>query len=163
MATSFTVFVETPRGSAQKYKLDEQRRVLVLRKELPAGVAMPYDHGFVTGTRGGDGDPLDALVLSEHRGIAGSEVECRIIGAIAAQQRKDDDADMVRNDCLLAIPVHARWLGEITAIEQLPDRMLDDLEQFFVGYHRLEGVLFIPLRRLGPREAGALIAEHKHG
>ena len=57
------VVVETPRGSAHKLTFDAERGVFVLKKALPAGMVFPFDFGFVPGTRGGDGDPLDVLVL----------------------------------------------------------------------------------------------------
>jgi inorganic pyrophosphatase len=36
-------------------------------KVLPVGFVFPLDFGFLPSTLGGDGDPLDALVLSEAR------------------------------------------------------------------------------------------------
>jgi inorganic pyrophosphatase len=33
--------------------------------ELPAGMAFPYDFGFVPSTKAEDGDPVDVLVLMD--------------------------------------------------------------------------------------------------
>jgi hypothetical protein len=41
------VIIETPKGSRNKYAYDEEERIFVLKKVLPAGMAFPYDFGFV--------------------------------------------------------------------------------------------------------------------
>lgn len=41
------VIIETPKGSRNKYAFDESKRMFLLKKVLPAGMAFPYDFGFV--------------------------------------------------------------------------------------------------------------------
>jgi hypothetical protein len=53
------VVVDTPKGSRNKYKIDEKRGVWRLSKVLPQGMSFPYDFGYLPGTRGEDGDPVD--------------------------------------------------------------------------------------------------------
>jgi hypothetical protein len=60
----FRVVVETPKGSRNKYKYDEELGVFILDKVLPLGAVFPFDFGFIPSTRGEDGDPLDVLVSS---------------------------------------------------------------------------------------------------
>jgi len=60
----------TPSQRCQSEKIDSgpsptQHNSLELKKVLPAGMAFPYDFGFVPSTLGGDGDPLDVLVLMD--------------------------------------------------------------------------------------------------
>jgi hypothetical protein len=55
------VVVDTPKGSHNKYKFDEQRTQWRLSKVLPQGLSFPHDFGFLPSTRGEDGDPLDVL------------------------------------------------------------------------------------------------------
>jgi inorganic pyrophosphatase len=52
------VVAETPAGSRNKFKFDEQRGLFLLHKVLPIGAAFPFDFGFIPGTRAEDGDPL---------------------------------------------------------------------------------------------------------
>ena len=49
---------------------------------LPAGLVFPFDFGFIPGTVGEDGDPLDAIIISETEAFAGCSLDCRVIGAI---------------------------------------------------------------------------------
>jgi hypothetical protein len=51
-----------PRGP-QQYASDPDERTFALKKVLPAGMAFPYDFGFVPSTLADDGDPVDVLVL----------------------------------------------------------------------------------------------------
>ncbi len=41
------VIIETPKGNRNKYAFDPEERVFALKKLLPAGMAFPYDFGFV--------------------------------------------------------------------------------------------------------------------
>jgi len=43
---------ETPRGSRNKYAFDPEERIFAFKKVLPAGMAFPYDFGFVPSTKG---------------------------------------------------------------------------------------------------------------
>ena len=59
------VVVESPAGATSKIKWEIELEAFVLSRPLPLGMAYPHDWGFVPGTRAEDGDPVDALVLSE--------------------------------------------------------------------------------------------------
>lgn len=41
------VIIETPKGSRNKYAFDSEQRIFQLMKVLPAGMAFPYDFGFI--------------------------------------------------------------------------------------------------------------------
>jgi inorganic pyrophosphatase len=53
------VIIETPKGSRNKYAFDQDEKAFALKKVLPAGMAFPYDFGFVPSTVADDGDPVD--------------------------------------------------------------------------------------------------------
>jgi len=59
------VIVETPKGSRNKFAFNPDEHTFELKKVLPAGMAFPYDFGFVPSTKGDDGDPIDVLVLMD--------------------------------------------------------------------------------------------------
>jgi inorganic pyrophosphatase len=154
------IVVETPRGSNAKYRYDPARRAYVLRHVLPEGMTLPYDFGFVPGTLAQDGDPLDALAISELTTPPGVEVECRVVGALKAEQREGEKT--VRNDRLLVIPCESRAFAKIRELEALPARLVDDLERFFVHYHAVLGSEWQPLARLAADDATKLIEKFRH-
>jgi inorganic pyrophosphatase len=57
------VVVDTPQGSRNKFKYDEELGYFKVSKALPLGAVFPFDFGFLPSTCGEDGDPLDILVL----------------------------------------------------------------------------------------------------
>src|SRR3954467_11576289 len=80
------VIIETPRGSGSKFKYEPSLGMVVLHSSLPKGMEFPYDYGFIPSTLGGDGDPLDALVLLDTPVFPGCLVKARLIGIIEAKQ-----------------------------------------------------------------------------
>ena len=59
------VVIEIPRGSRNKYEIDHDTGRVFLDRRLFTATTYPADYGFIPDTLGGDGDPLDALVLLE--------------------------------------------------------------------------------------------------
>jgi len=49
------VIIETPKGSRNKFAFDADEHIFELKTVLPAGMAFPYDFGFVPSTRADDG------------------------------------------------------------------------------------------------------------
>jgi inorganic pyrophosphatase len=144
------VVIETPKGSAQKYDYDPSSHFFRLKKNLPEGMVFPYDFGFIPGTKAADGDPLDAIVISEFRLFPGCIIRCRIIGAIAAKQsEKNKSKKMIRNDRVLAIPDCSVIFDKMKTIKDLPKTFLPELENFFVGYNKIKGKKFKVIKELG--------------
>ena len=100
------VIVETPKGSRSKFDYDRNLGVFTLSGVLPAGSVFPFDFGFVPSTLGGDGDPLDVLIMLDESVPTGCLVRARLIGAIEADET-DAGGNTVRNDRLLAVAHHA--------------------------------------------------------
>ncbi len=125
------VIVDTPKGSRNKYKWDEAFGALRLAKILPPGFAMPWNYGYLPGTRSGDGDPLDVLVLMEEATPVGAVILCRPRGVLVSETEGE------RNDRLIASP-HGAHEDRIYS-EALPDRLYTEIAAFFDGYHRLRG------------------------
>lgn len=152
------VVIDTPRGSRCKYKYDEKAGVFRLNKLLPRGATFPYAFGYIPGTRGEDGDPLDVLVLQDEAFFVGCVVPVRLIGVLEAEQT-EKSGKTVRNDRLIGVvetaynPPVARALAEVSR----PD--LDEIEHFFVSYNEAEGRRFRPLGRQGPDRAEQLLEE----
>lgn len=158
---SIDIIIETPKGSREKYNYDPSSKLFKLKKVLPTGLVFPYDFGFVPDTKGEDGDPLDAMVISEFTGFAGGVMTCRIIGAIIAEQSKEEGSEeMMRNDRILAIPEQSEIFEEVNSVKDLNEHLLKELETFFVQYNKLEGRKFEIIRIADAAETMEMIASH---
>jgi len=157
-----TAVIETPKGSAHKYDFEPETGRFKLEKMMPAGVVFPYDFGFIPDTEGADGDPLDIIVISEAGTFPGCTMDCRVIGAILAEQTERDAASM-RNDRFLAVPVVSQMFADLHEINGLQHGILEQLEQFFKNYNEQAGKEFKPLRTIGATESLGIIAENLKG
>ena len=79
------VIVETPKGSRNKFSFDVEQEIFSLKKVLPAGMAFPYDFGFLPKTLADDGDPIDVLLLMDEPAFPGVLVPSRFIGVIEGE------------------------------------------------------------------------------
>jgi inorganic pyrophosphatase len=156
---TITAVIETPKGNSEKFNYDPKTKFFKLKKILPEGMVFPYDFGFIPDTKGEDGDPLDVIVISEFESFPGCMVECRLIGAIEAEQA--EKKKKIRNDRFIAIPVQGKLLAKVKSIEDLPDEILDELEEFFINYNKIEKKEFKVLERLSAKDAFKLIKQNK--
>ena len=151
------VIIETPKGSRNKYAFDDEHKIFELKKVLPAGMAFPYDFGFVPSTQAEDGDPTDVLVLMDEPAFTGCLLKCRVIGIIEGEQ--GDKKDKLRNDRVVAIEKDNHSFADIKHIDDLGKQFLRELEEFFVNYHSLSGEKYKILDVKGPAEANRRIAD----
>ncbi|MEJ2881009.1 inorganic diphosphatase [Pedobacter sp. GR22-6] len=156
----YTVIIETPKGKGAKFDFDAALGLFKLKKVMPAGLVFPFDFGFIPGTRGGDGDPLDVLVISEMETFSGCAIDCRIIGALKVSQQ-ERNGERMRNDRLIAVPLVSSQYAEIDSIKALPKELLSQIESFFIAYNQQAGKKFEVLGRLGINAALALIEKAK--
>ncbi|MET0647018.1 MAG: inorganic diphosphatase [Pyrinomonadaceae bacterium] len=152
------VVIETPKGSRNKYEYDEKVGLFKLGGVLPSGASFPFDFGFVPSTVGGDGDPLDVLVLMDEPAFAGCLVRTRLVGVIEAEQT-ERDGETTRNDRLVGVAADARLHTRLRALEHLDPTLLEEIEHFFVSYNDIKGKVFKPLGRFGPERARELVEE----
>lgn len=152
------VVIETPKGSRNKYAYDEKLGLFVLKGVLAVGHAFPFDFGFIPQTRGGDGDPLDVLVLMDEPAFVGCLVPSRLVGVIEAEQT-EKDGKIERNDRLLAVASDSKIHRDIKSINDLPSRLVDEIEHFFISYNEAKGKKFEPLGRFAARKAKMIVEE----
>ena len=89
------VVVEIPKGSRNKYEMDHHTGTIWLDRHLFTAMTYPADYGFIDGTLGGDGDPLDALVLLEEPTFPGCHIRARAIGIFWMQDDKGEDGKVI--------------------------------------------------------------------
>jgi inorganic pyrophosphatase len=126
------VVVETPRGAAAKLAYEPKTQTFGYRRPLPIGMIYPYDWGFVPSTLGDDGDPLDGLVIHRAATAPGIVIDCDLLGALRVQQ-KDQDGNVLRNDRYVFAPHKEDAPNELLAEEHVPDRLRNEIEQFFLS------------------------------
>ena len=128
--------VETPRGSTCKLDFDPKLRVFKLAKPLMAGLAYPYDWGFIPSTEAEDGDPLDVLVIHDAQTYPGVVLRCRPVGVLEVEQKSKGKKE--RNDRVFAVPDRSPLETDLQDIRHLPSRACEELEQFFSATNALE-------------------------
>lgn len=149
------VIVEASRGMTAKCKYDPDRRLFVLGKPLPHGLAYPFDWGFIPGTQGGDGDPLDALVLHDAACPVGCLIECTPIAVLEIEQKQKGDKTQ-RNDRFLLRP----HCDKTVKNDILTLRLKQELENFFRGVVLGSGKT---ITFLGWKDAAAALRGIKRG
>lgn len=129
---TFDVTVEIPRGTKNKYEMDHKTGRIRLDRTLFTSTQYPYDYGFIEGTLGADGDPLDAMVICYEPTFPGCLIQCR---AIAMFRMKDE---MGGDDKVLCVPTADHRRDYLTDLADVPDFLLLEIEHFFTVYKDLE-------------------------
>jgi inorganic pyrophosphatase len=150
-----SVIVETPRKSQHKYAFDKELGVFKLKKTLPLGTVFPFDFGFIPNTVGGDGDPLDVLILMDEPAYPGCFVECRLIGALVAKQKEGNKES--RNDRIIAVSECCILFEGTKKVQSLSKNLTTEIEEFFKEYNQREGKEFTPVKFAGPKYALKLV------
>jgi inorganic pyrophosphatase len=156
------VVIETPRGSRNKYKYDEEKKVFLLKKVLPLGTVFPFDFGFISDTKGEDGDPLDIMVLMDIPVFPGCVVDCRILGVLEAEQ-KEKKKKKIRNDRILAVESNSLTYADIKTIDDVNEKLLDEMIGFFKYYNETEGKKFSVVGKEDAGHAKKIIKKGMNG
>ena len=150
------IIVETPKGSRNKYIWDEKRNLIKFKKCMPLGFIFPFDFGMVPNTRAEDGDPIDVLLLMEEAVYPGVFMEAKIIGALKADQKKEEKN---RNDRLIAVEPTCPIYGQYDSLIDITDKLKKQIENFFESYNNVQEKEFTPLGWADVEEAMKLIEE----
>ena len=124
--------IEIPRGSRNKYELDEESGRIRLDRVLHSSVHFPTDYGIIPETLAPDGDHLDILVIVHEPTFPGCVIEARVIGGLDMVDEKGSDFKV------LALPEKDPRFDGITSLEGLPQHWLREIETFFDTYKLLE-------------------------
>lgn len=157
---ALNVVIETSKGCRNKLKYSPRLGAVELSKVLPRGMVFPFDFGFIPSTLGDDGDPLDILTLLDEPVPAGCKVAARLVGVIEAEQTEDGKTE--RNDRLVAVCQGCHEHSHIRSLKDVNERLLAEIEHFFVSYNEMENRQFRVLERHGPGRAEKLVREGMH-
>jgi inorganic pyrophosphatase len=133
IAVDFDVLIEIPKGSRNKYEVDHATGRMRLDRTLFTSTQYPADYGYIEGTLGEDGDPLDALVLIQGDPMfPGVIVRCRAIGMFHMTDEKGGD------DKVLCVPATDPRLEHLRDIHHVPEFDRLEIQHFFEVYKDLE-------------------------
>lgn len=124
--------VEIPAGSFTKYEINEDGLVFVDRfQSMP--VVYPANYGSMPRTLAGDGDPLDALVLTREPLYPGVLVKFRPIGVLRMLDGSEHDEKVIGVPTDKVDPSYAN----IRDLADLPEIERQRIEAFFRVYKDL--------------------------
>ena len=148
------VVIEIPRGSRNKYEVDHETGRVFLDRVLFTPFTYPTDYGYFEDTLGGDGDPLDALVLLEYPVFPGVGVKVRPVAVLPME----DDGGI--DEKLVCVPAKdPRW-AHIQDLADLPQQTKNEIEHFFSHYKDLEPGKWVKVGEWkGKDEAERLLVE----
>ena len=145
-----TVFVEIVPRDTVKYEIDKETGYLKIDRPQQYSNVVPANYGFIPRTycseavadlarlktdiriTGGDGDPLDILVLSEHHIPRGDIIlKAKPIGGICLIDRNEVD------DKIIAVLKGDKVFKQYEEISQLPKGFLERFEHYFLTYKSL--------------------------
>lgn len=124
--------IEIPQGSRAKYELDKTSGLLKLDRVLFSSVHYPANYGFLPKTLCDDNDPLDILVMSQIDIQPLCIVQAKVIGVMHMV-----DGDEI-DDKIIAVAANDPSVSHFEDIWQLPKHMIDELQNFFEEYKKLE-------------------------
>ncbi|MEU6443168.1 inorganic diphosphatase [Streptomyces sp. NPDC047046] len=128
----FDITVEIPRGSRNKYEVDHETGRIRLDRTLFTATRYPADYGFVEDTLGQDGDPLDALVLTEEPVVPGCLITCRPVAMFVMSDENGPD------EKVLCVPAGDPRFGHLRDLEDIPPATRAEIGHFFEVYKALE-------------------------
>ncbi|MHB1537356.1 MAG: inorganic diphosphatase [Solirubrobacteraceae bacterium] len=124
--------VEVPKGTRNKYEYDPELGGLKFDRLLMSAATYPTDYGYLRGTLGEDGDPLDALVCLYEPTFPGCLIPVKPVGLFKMHDEKGPD------DKVICVPLHDPYWNHCEEVEDLPLMLRQEIEQFFSIYKDFE-------------------------
>ncbi|AWB84667.1 inorganic diphosphatase [Corynebacterium liangguodongii] len=128
---SIEVIIEIPKGSRNKYEVDHETGRVFLDRYLFTAMGYPADYGYIDHTLADDGDPLDALVITQEPVFPGVTIKARPVGVFKMTDEAGGD------DKLLCVVDDVRY-DAVQDINDVNQFVKDEIEHFFTHYKDLE-------------------------
>ncbi|MEM0201140.1 MAG: inorganic diphosphatase [Candidatus Micrarchaeaceae archaeon] len=127
-------FIEISKGSNVKYELDESSGIIKVDRILHTAMFYPYNYGFIAGTKGEDGDPLDIMVISNSSFNTGTFVVAKPIGLLLMKDEEGIDTKIIAVPTEKVDPDYK----SINDISDLNEHTKNMISHFFKYYKSLE-------------------------
>lgn len=141
------VFIEIPKDGNIKYELDKKSGFIMVDRFLYTAMNYPFNYGFIPCTLAEDGDPIDALVMSEFPVYPGTVMSSVVIGMLEMEDEKGIDTK------ILAVPTQKidPDYGAFT-LESVPESMKNKIKHFFENYKTLEPGKWVKIKEWKEKE-----------
>ncbi len=126
------ILIEIPQGGQVKYEVKEG--TLFVDRFLYTSMQYPFNYGFICGTKGEDGDPLDAIVLSSLPVQAGVILPSQPIGLLEMEDEEGIDTKIIAVPTAKIDPI----FGSYKDVDDLPEMVKSKIKHFFEHYKELE-------------------------
>lgn len=142
---TFYAGIEIPAGGFTKYEMDSKTGHIMVDRFVRMPVAYPANYGFVTQSLGGDGDPLDVLVITRAPLHPGVLIKVRPIAVLKTLDGGEVD------DKIVAVPVTKLdpTYENIKDIGDLPEQDRQRIEAFFRVYKQMKSNKVIEIKSWG--------------
>lgn len=130
----FKVFIEIPIGAGVKYEVDEKTGELTVDRFLYTAFKYPFNYGYIQGTMGGDGDPMDVVVLSSEPVVPGVIMKCHAVGVLETEDEEGIDAKVIAVPTAKIDPYFGVW----NDIKDVPEALLNKIRHFYENYKTIE-------------------------
>jgi inorganic pyrophosphatase len=150
------VKIEIPEGSRVKYELDEETGEMMVDRIVPTAMDYPVNYGLIEGTKGQDGDALDALVFLSAPVVPGVVVKCRVIGVLEMEDEAGIDHKLVCVPAKMKIdPICGTW----ESMDDIPEMKKRQIKHFFEHYKDLEEGKWVKLKDWADTKTALAILE----
>ncbi|MEX0375391.1 inorganic diphosphatase [Spiribacter pallidus] len=129
------IIIEIPANADPiKYEVDKDSGAVMVDRFMGTAMHYPANYGYIPDTLCGDGDPLDALVVTPFPLAVGSVIRCRPVGVLEMSDESGEDAKLLCVPISKLTPIY----DHVQAPEDLPSLLLEQISHFFEHYKDLE-------------------------
>ncbi len=136
-----------------KYEIDKHSGAIVVDRFLKISMFYPCNYGFIPHTLSGDGDPLDALVITSHALLPGTVINVRAIGVFTMEDEAGQD------EKIIAIPTHKvdDSYDNIKDIDDLNFGIKKRIYHFFKHYKDLDSQKWVKVQEFSNKNKAITI------
>ncbi len=127
-------FIEIPKGSNIKYEYDEKSGFMRVDRILHTSMVYPYNYGFIPGTLGEDGDPLDIMVISSASFVPNSVIVARPIGLLLMKDEEGIDTKIMA----VPLPKVDPAFKDVSGMDGINESTKSMISHFFSYYKSIE-------------------------
>ena len=131
---TINIIVEIPANSNVKYELNEETGMIEVDRFGVTTMNYPCNYGLIPNTLGGDGDALDALIITRTPLHPGVMIAGRVLGVLQMEDEAGTD------DKIICVPTAKcdRLYKNVNSCDDLQEGELEKIIHFFEKYKDLD-------------------------